>query len=67
LPALGEDLLKEVEVKHSEFLLPEGVVSDKLVAEVHNGVLEIMAPIAVAALRRKIEVQTGPIARQVAA
>jgi HSP20 family protein len=68
--------LKEVEVKHSEFLygsfertltLPEGVVSDKLVAEFHNGVLEIMAPIAVAALPRKIEVQTVPIARQVAA
>ena len=69
-------MLKEVEVKHSEFLygsfertltLPEGIVSDKLVAEFHNGVLEITAPIAVAALPRKIEVRTVPIARQVAA
>jgi HSP20 family protein len=69
-------MLKEVEVKHSEFLygsfertltLPEGIVSDKLVAEFHNGVLEITAPIAVAALPRKIEVKTIPIARQVAA
>lgn len=68
--------LKEVEVKHSEFLygsferiltLPEGIVADKLAAEFHNGVLEVTAPIAVAALPRKIEVKTVPIARQVAA
>ena len=70
---------KEVEVKHSEFLygsfertltLPEGIVSDKLVAEFHNGVLEVTAPIVVAALPRKIEVnevKTAPIAKQVAA
>jgi HSP20 family protein len=71
-----EKTLKEVEVKHSEFLygsfertltLPEGVVGDKLVAEFHNGVLEITAPVAVAALPRKIEVKTVPIAKQVAA
>lgn len=68
--------LKDVEVNHSEFLygsfertltLPEGAVTDKLVAEFYNGVLEIMAPIAVAALPRKIEIKTVPIARQVAA
>jgi HSP20 family protein len=67
---------KEVEVKHSEFLygsfertltLPEGIVSDKLVSEFHNGVLEITAPMAVAALPRKIEVKTIPIVKQVAA
>jgi HSP20 family protein len=68
--------LKEVEVKHSEFLygsfertltLPEGTVADKLVAEFHNGVLEVTAPIAEASLPRKIEVKTVPIARHVAA
>ena len=71
--------LKEVEVKHSEFLygsfertltLPEGIVVDKLVAEFHNGVLEVTAPIAVAALPRKIEVKEvkiAPTAKQVAA
>jgi HSP20 family protein len=68
--------LKEVEVRHSEFLygsfertmtLPEGIVLDKLVAEFHNGVLEVTAPIAVAALPRKIEVKTAPIAKQVTA
>lgn len=68
--------LKEVEVKHSEFVygsfertltLPEGVASDKLVAEFRNGVLEITAPVAVAALPRKIEVKTVPLAKQAAA
>ncbi|MGA7915511.1 MAG: Hsp20 family protein, partial [Candidatus Acidiferrales bacterium] len=66
-------------VKHSEFLygayertltLPEGIAAEKLVAEFHNGVLEITAPVAVAALPRKIEVKevkTAPIAKQVAA
>jgi HSP20 family protein len=71
--------LKEVEVKHSEFLygafertltLPEGITAEKLVAECHHGVLEITAPVAVAALPRKIEekeVKTVPIGKQVAA
>lgn len=66
---------KEVEVKHSEFVygsfertltLPEGIALDKLAAEFHNGVLEVTAPIAVAALPRKIEVhevKTVPIAK----
>jgi HSP20 family protein len=70
---------KEAEVKHSEFLygtfertltLPEGIVADKLVAEFHNGVLEITAPVAVAALPRKIEVKeikTTPTAKYVTA
>ncbi|MGA7853293.1 MAG: Hsp20/alpha crystallin family protein [Candidatus Acidiferrales bacterium] len=71
--------LKEAEVKHSEFLygsfertltLPEGIAADKLVAEFHNGVLEITAPVAVAALPRKIEVKemkTAPTAKYVTA
>ena len=71
--------LKEEEVKHSEFLygafertltLPDGIAADKLDAEFHNGVLEITAPVAVAALPRKIEVKdvkTAPIAKHVAA
>ena len=38
--------------------LPDGVDRDKLMAEYHNGILEIAAPISVAALPRKIEVKT---------
>ena len=68
--------LKEVEVKQSEFVygsfertltLPEGIALDKLVAEFQNGVLEVTAPVAVAALPRKIEVKIAPIAKQVTA
>ncbi|MGC1768005.1 MAG: Hsp20/alpha crystallin family protein [Candidatus Acidiferrales bacterium] len=70
---------KEVEVKQSEFVygsfertltLPEGIALDKLVAEFHNGVLEVTAPVAVAALPRKIEVnevKTVPIAKHATA
>ena len=48
--------------------LPEGVSVDKLNAEYVNGVLEITAPIAAAALPRKIEVKTtAPFAKQIAA
>lgn len=48
--------------------MPEGVLADKLVAEFVNGVLEITAPIAAAALPRKIEVKTAaPLVKQVAA
>jgi HSP20 family protein len=48
--------------------LPEGVVAEKLTAEYVNGVLEITAPIAAAALPRKIEIKTaGPVAKQIAA
>jgi HSP20 family protein len=38
--------------------LPEGVNVEKLTAEYVNGVLEITAPVAAAALPRKIEVKT---------
>jgi HSP20 family protein len=48
--------------------LPEGVNVDKLTAEYVNGVLEIAAPVATAALPRKIEVKTtAPFAKQIAA
>ena len=48
--------------------LPEGVNVDKLTAEYVNGVLEITAPIAAAALPRKIEVKAvTPFAKQIAA
>jgi len=42
--------------------LPEGADKDKLTAEYRNGVLEISAPIAAAALPRKIEVKSLPAA-----
>jgi HSP20 family protein len=57
---------KEVNYHHREFTygafervvpLPEGVDVDKLVAEFGNGVLEINAPLAAAALPRRIEVK----------
>jgi len=48
--------------------LPEGVLADKLMAEYVNGVLEIWAPVAAAALPRKIEVKTvTPLTKQIAA
>jgi len=48
--------------------LPEGVLAEKLTAEFVNGVLEITAPLAAAALPRKIEVKpTVPFAKQIAA
>lgn len=57
---------KEVTYHHREFTygafervipLPEGVETDKLVAEFNNGVLELNAPLAVAALPRRIEIK----------
>ena len=48
--------------------LPEGVNVEKLTAEYVNGVLEITAPVAAAALPRKIEVKTAaPQVKQIAA
>jgi HSP20 family protein len=48
-------------------MLPEGIENDKLNAEYRNGVLEISAPIAAAALPRRIEIKTAPEAKQTAA
>lgn len=66
--------LMEQEVAYGVFdrtiTLPEGVIPEKLTAEYANGVLEITAPIAAAALPRKIEIRTigpAPVAKQVAA
>jgi HSP20 family protein len=69
--------IKEVELMEQEvaygvfdrtITLPEGVIVEKLTAEYVNGVLEITAPIAVAALPRKIEIKTtAPFAKQIAA
>jgi HSP20 family protein len=47
--------------------LPEGVNVEKLVAEYKNGVLELWAPIAVAALPRKIEIKTVSMPKSIAA
>jgi len=67
---------KEPEVLHEEFAygkfertleLPEGVYGEKMYAEFVNGVLEITAPVAAAALPRKIEIKTIPLTKQVAA
>jgi HSP20 family protein len=49
------------------FELPEGILPEKLVAEYHNGVLEITAPVTVAALPHKVEIKTVPLAKQVSA
>jgi HSP20 family protein len=69
--------MKEVELMEREvaygvfertITLPEGVVVEKLTAGYVNGVLEITAPIAVAALPRKIEIKmTAPSVKQIAA
>ena len=68
---------KDVEVLEGEIFygvfertlaLPEGVNVEKLTAEYVNGVLEITAPVAAAALPRKIEVKTtAPFVKQIAA
>jgi len=48
--------------------LPEGVTVERLNAEYVNGVLEITAPVAAAALPRKIEIKTvTPLTKQLAA
>lgn len=39
--------------------LPEGVDTDKITADYRNGVLEITAPLAAAALPRRIEIKGG--------
>jgi HSP20 family molecular chaperone IbpA len=68
---------KEIELLEGEIFygvfertlaLPEGVNLEKLTAEYVNGVLEITAPVAAAALPRKIEIKTtAPFAKQIAA
>jgi HSP20 family protein len=67
---------KEVELREGEIVygafervltLPEGVVTEKLNAEYVNGVLELTAPVAAAALPRRIEIKTVPMTKQVAA
>jgi HSP20 family protein len=50
-----------------DIALPEGVDRDRITAEYRNGILEIAAPIAAAAMPRRIEVKGGSEARQVAA
>jgi HSP20 family protein len=59
------------EIKYGKFErtleLPEGILPEKLVAEYRNGLLEITAPVTVAALPRKVEIKTVPIVKQVAA
>jgi HSP20 family protein len=72
-----EKRTKEAEYFHEEFAygrfereieLPEGVNTEKVIAEFVNGVLEITAPVASVALPRKIEIKTTvPLVQQKAA
>lgn len=63
--------LFEEEIEYGVFertlTLPEGVNTERLTAEYVNGVLEITAPVAAAALPRKIEIKTTPLVKQMAA
>ena len=68
----GKDLdLHYEEISYGAFertlTLPEGVDAEKLTAEYHNGVLELTAPVAAAALPRRIEVKTAPMSKQIGA
>jgi HSP20 family protein len=69
--AVKEVEFMEREVSYGRFertiTLPEGVMVEKLTAEYATGVLEITAPIATAALPRKVEIKTLPSVKQVAA
>ncbi len=68
---------KEIELMEGEIVygvfertlvLPECVNVEKLTAEYVKGVLEITAPVAAAALPRKIEIKTTvPFTKQIAA
>lgn len=67
-----ETELFEEEISYGIFertlTLPEGANVEKLTAEYVNGVLEITAPVAAAALPRKIEIKTAtPLVKQIAA
>lgn len=66
----GADYLQR-EVVYGSFQrtipLAPGVDKDRINADLHNGVLEINAPIAAAALPRKIEVKSTSAAKQVSA
>lgn len=72
-----EKKAKEAEYFHEEFAygkfertleLPEGVSAEKMTAEFANGVLEVKAPVAAAALPRRIEIKTNvPLTKQMAA
>jgi HSP20 family protein len=66
-----KDMIHE-EIRYGSFertlTVPEGVQTEKLAAEYKDGVLEITAPLAVAALPKKIEVKTfGPASKQATA
>ena len=50
-----------------DIALPEGVDRDKVSAEYRNGMLEITAPIAAAAMPRRVEVRGSPETKQLAA
>ena len=66
----GADYLYQ-EMSYGRFersiVLPEGVDTEKLTAEFRNGVLEITAPMSAAALPRKVEIKTSPVAKGAAA
>jgi HSP20 family protein len=66
----GFDLMNE-EIVYGKFErtieLPESVVAEKLTAEYRNGVLEITAPVALAALPRRIEIKDFPLVKKVTA
>jgi len=66
---------KELELMEHEFIygtfervieVPAGVMTEKVVAEYVNGVLEIIAPVAEAALPHKIEIETPAVVKHVA-
>jgi len=68
------DTVKELDFFNEEIVygkfertveLPESILPEKLVAEYLNGVLEITAPVTVAALPRKVEIKTVPLMKHV--
>ena len=71
-----EKEMKELDYLHREIhyggfertlTLPEGLETDKLLAEYKNGVLELVAPMSAAALPKRVEIKYVPEIKRVAA
>ncbi len=66
-PSAQEDRTLEADFSPAVESFPEGVDKDKISAEYRNGMLEITAPIANAALPKRVEIKSLPTSRAASA